>query len=55
MLLYAAAGGRFRGRIGRTLFQTAGLFQSVLEPDVATNKVRQGLATGRAQRGYPAT
>ncbi|PNH04276.1 putative plastid-lipid-associated protein 8, chloroplastic, partial [Tetrabaena socialis] len=33
------AGGRFRGRIGRTLFRTAGLFQSVLQPDIATNKV----------------
>jgi hypothetical protein len=39
IFVYAAAGGRFRGRIGRTLFQTAGLFQSVLEPDIATNKV----------------
>lgn len=37
--LCTAAGGRFRGRIGRTLFQTTGLFQSVLEPDIATNKV----------------
>ncbi|GLI58830.1 hypothetical protein VaNZ11_000594 [Volvox africanus] len=33
------AGGRFRGRIGRALFRTAGLFQSVLKPDIATNKV----------------
>ncbi|KAI8476972.1 MAG: hypothetical protein J3K34DRAFT_516225 [Monoraphidium minutum] len=33
------AGGRFRGRIGRVLFQTTGVFQSVLAPDVATNKV----------------
>ncbi|GLC43911.1 hypothetical protein PLESTB_000922200 [Pleodorina starrii] len=33
------AGGRFRGRIGRALFRTAGLFQSVLQPDIATNKV----------------
>ncbi|EFJ50966.1 hypothetical protein VOLCADRAFT_116549, partial [Volvox carteri f. nagariensis] len=33
------AGGRFRGRIGRALFRTAGLFQSVLKPDLATNKV----------------
>lgn len=32
------AGGRFRGRLGRALFQTAGVFQSVLRPDVATNK-----------------
>ncbi|KAG2445792.1 hypothetical protein HXX76_000396 [Chlamydomonas incerta] len=33
------AGGRFRGKIGRALFRTAGLFQSVLQPDIATNKV----------------
>jgi hypothetical protein len=36
----AAAGGRFRGRIGRLLFRTTGVFQSVLQPDIATNKVR---------------
>ncbi|WIA10095.1 hypothetical protein OEZ85_010302 [Tetradesmus obliquus] len=33
------AGGRFRGRLGRLLFQTTGVFQSVLQPDIATNKV----------------
>eukprot|EP00878_Enallax_costatus_P021145 GHUV01022378.1.p1 GENE.GHUV01022378.1~~GHUV01022378.1.p1 ORF type:complete len:153 (+),score=50.07 GHUV01022378.1:1456-1914(+) len=33
------AGGRFRGRIGRALFKTTGVFQSVLQPDIATNKV----------------
>jgi hypothetical protein len=33
------AGGRFRGRIGRLLFKTTGVFQSVLQPDIATNKV----------------
>ncbi|KAG2491387.1 hypothetical protein HYH03_010178 [Edaphochlamys debaryana] len=33
------AGGRFRGRVGKALFRTAGLFQSVLQPDIATNKV----------------
>ncbi|KAK9841011.1 hypothetical protein WJX81_005276 [Elliptochloris bilobata] len=33
------AGGRFRTRWGRALFNTTGLFQSVLEPDLATNKV----------------
>jgi len=33
------AGGRFRSRMGRLLFQTTGVFQSVLQPDVATNKV----------------
>ncbi|GIL70436.1 hypothetical protein Vretimale_3563 [Volvox reticuliferus] len=33
------AGGRFRGRIGRALFRTTGLFQSVLKPDIATNKI----------------
>jgi hypothetical protein len=51
--LCAAAGGRFRGRIGRTLFQTAGLFQSVLEPDIATNKVRrQGAGCWRGLQGH---
>lgn len=35
-----AAGGRFRGSIGRALFKTTGVYQSVLEPDIATNKVR---------------
>lgn len=34
-----AAGGRFRGTVGRNLFKTTGLFQSVLQPDLATNKV----------------
>ena len=33
------AGGRFRGAIGRRLFATAGLFQSVIRPDIATNKI----------------
>uniref|UniRef100_A0A7S0RYJ4 Plastid lipid-associated protein/fibrillin conserved domain-containing protein n=1 Tax=Chlamydomonas leiostraca TaxID=1034604 RepID=A0A7S0RYJ4_9CHLO len=33
------SGGRFRSSLGRTLFRTTGLFQSVLKPDVATNKV----------------
>ncbi|GFR46858.1 hypothetical protein Agub_g8498, partial [Astrephomene gubernaculifera] len=33
------AGGRFRSRLGRFLFRTAGLFQSVIQPDIATNKV----------------
>ncbi|GBG00114.1 hypothetical protein Rsub_12855 [Raphidocelis subcapitata] len=33
------AGGRFRSGVGRALFSTTGLFQSVLRPDVATNKV----------------
>lgn len=36
--LLAAAGGRFRGSIGRALFRTTGVYQSVLEPDIATNK-----------------
>jgi hypothetical protein len=36
----AAAGGRFRGSIGRALFRTTGVYQSVLEPDIATNKVQ---------------
>ncbi len=35
----AAAGGRFRGRIGRQLFQTTQLCQSVLEPNLVTNKL----------------
>ncbi|KAF8069498.1 PAP8 [Scenedesmus sp. PABB004] len=33
------AGGRFRGALGRALFRTTGVFQSVLAPDVAVNKV----------------
>lgn len=41
------AGGRFRGRLGRTLFKTTGVYQSVLQPDVATNKVR--VRTGATQ------
>jgi hypothetical protein len=35
----AAAGGRFRGRLGRAFFKTERLCQSVLEPDLVTNKV----------------
>jgi len=34
-----AAGGRYRGRIGRALFRTDALFQHVLKPDVAVNVV----------------
>lgn len=40
-----ASGGRFRGKLGRVLFQTDGLFQSILPPasensdPIATNKV----------------
>lgn len=37
------AGGRFRGTVGRALFRTAGLFQSVMQPDIATNKVQFNL------------
>ncbi len=33
------AGGRFRTGLGRLLFQTKGLFQSVLQPDIVVNKV----------------
>lgn len=33
------AGGRFRTGLGRFLFQTTGLFQSVLQPDIVVNKV----------------
>lgn len=43
---HTAAGGRFRGKIGRALFRTAGLFQSVLQPDIATNKVWVSEFTG---------
>ena len=34
-----AAGGRFRGRIGRTIFRTRGLFQHLIAPDRAVNCV----------------
>lgn len=34
-----AAGGRFRNAAGRQIFQTRQLCQSVLRPDVVTNKV----------------
>ena len=34
------AGGRFRGGLGKLLFRTTLLAQSVLQPDVVTNKVR---------------
>jgi hypothetical protein len=46
----AAAGGRFRGNVGRALFQTAGLYQSVLQPDepLATNKVTAAGVLGTA-------
>lgn len=40
------SGGRFRGTLGRTLFRTTGLFQSVLEPGIVTNKVGLGPAPG---------
>ncbi|MEW5304011.1 MAG: hypothetical protein WDW36_006652 [Sanguina aurantia] len=33
------AGGRFRGGLGRMLFRSTGIFQSVLAPDIATNKI----------------
>ena len=35
-----AAGGKYRGRLGRLLFQTDALFQHVLEENVAVNVVR---------------
>lgn len=35
----AAAGGRFRSTLGKALFPTRGLFQSVLSPDIVVNKV----------------
>jgi hypothetical protein len=34
-----AAGGRFRGRVGRALFRTRGLFQHIVTPDTAVNIV----------------
>jgi hypothetical protein len=34
------AGGRFRGGLGKLLFRTTCLAQSVLQPDIVTNKVR---------------
>ena len=33
------AGGRFRTGFGRLLFQTLGLYQSILKPNIAVNKV----------------
>ncbi len=50
-MVCAASGGRFRGTIGRTLFQTTGLFQSVLKPGVVTNKVGLGAPVSRAGSG----
>ena len=35
----AAAGGAFRSGPGRLIFSTRELCQSIIEPDVATNKV----------------
>ena len=35
----AAAGGNFRSKPGRLLFQTKELCQSIFKPDLATNKV----------------
>jgi len=37
------AGGRFQSSIGRAIFRTRGIFQSVLEPDIVTNKVEFAL------------
>ena len=37
--LIAAAGGRFRGKIGRKLFKATKLCQSIIQPDIVTNKV----------------
>lgn len=34
-----AAGGRFRSRFGRSLFRTEKVCQSVIQPDIVTNKV----------------
>lgn len=35
-------GGRFRGTFGKLLFRTTFLGQSVLQPNIVTNKVRRG-------------
>lgn len=35
----APAGGRFRGRLGRFLFRTTGLYQAILRPNLAKNLV----------------
>ena len=46
-----AAGGKYRGRIGRFLFRTDALFQHVLAPDVAVNVIQFrliGLIPGQA-------
>ena len=46
-----AAGGKYRGRLGRALFRTEALFQHVLSPDVAVNVIRFrlfGLIPGQA-------
>ena len=34
-----AAGGRFRSQFGRSLFRTEKVCQSVIQPDIVTNKV----------------
>jgi len=43
VLKAAAAGGKFRGRLGRAIFQTTAVCQSVLQPDLVINKVRSCL------------
>lgn len=35
------AGGRFRGGLGKLIFKTTLLAQSVLKPDLVTNKARR--------------
>ena len=35
----APAGGRFRGKLGRLLFRTEGLYQAILKPNLAKNLV----------------
>ncbi|QDZ23741.1 putative plastid-lipid-associated fibrillin [Chloropicon primus] len=35
----APAGGRFRGKLGRLLFRTSGLYQAILRPNIVKNMV----------------
>lgn len=52
------SGGRFRGAIGRMLFQTTGLFQSILPGDsspVAVNKVCIKISASHTETLYTYT
>lgn len=44
---FAAAGGGFRGSVGRRIFKTTNLCQSVMQPDLVTNKVIQDCANAQ--------